>query len=212
MKKIISVFIILLHVLVLNAQDIVYNPVAKGKQKNVRVNLSIVPIAEYVKIAGKMDLNISLAGIMTFNDKFFLGGLISKKPLTSYNDYSGVLYDISYQQIGVYAGQNVKLGLYRTKGGHYVKKKTKFIYSIKFGGGAAWMINENGEKASSRDYFYYGTPTLGFTRPVGSFVNIEIGGLYTFVSGIQNKLGVPLSASDFTGPGAYLAVKINFFR
>ena len=57
------------------------NPNVKWRQQRVRVNLSVLPQVEYVKIASKMDLNISVSGLMTFNNKIFFGGYFSKKPL-----------------------------------------------------------------------------------------------------------------------------------
>ncbi len=191
------------------AQDVSRNPSTTWRQYEARINLSILPQVEYVKIAGNMDFNISLSGIMTLNDHFFFGGYITKKPMRSFNDYSGTNYDVSYQHMGLHVGHSIRLGLYRTSGGHYVRRKTKFIYSLKLGGGAIWLVNENNVKSSSRDYLYLGQLNLGLTRPISKFIYVELGGCYVYTYGVNLST---LNSTDFSGPGAYLAFKFNLFR
>ncbi len=209
MKQVGLIVILLIFSSFIYAQDIPRDPAVKWRQQTARINLSIIPQVEYVNIAGKMDFNISLSGIMTFNNKFFIGGFISKKPMKSFNDYAGIMYDVSYQQLGLYLGQNISLGLYRTEGGHYVRRKTKIIYSFKLGGGAAWLVNEGNVKSSGRDYFYMAQANLGVTRPISKFINLELGGFYIYNYGISLS---NLTSNDFSGPGAYLAIKFNLFR
>ncbi|MEN8121235.1 MAG: hypothetical protein ABFS35_12850 [Bacteroidota bacterium] len=211
MKKVFVFIILSIFSTFIFAQNVIHNPGIKWRQQQVRINLSLIPQVEFVKIAGVMDFNISLSGVMTFNNKFFIGGYASKMPMRTYKDYAGINYAVSYQQLGIHAGQNVNLGLYRTKGGHYVRRKTKFIYSLKLGGAAIWLVNKNKEQASSRDYSYMAQANLGVTRPLGKFINLEVGGLYVAALTID-QLGAYFDYNDFSGPGAYIALKFNLFR
>ncbi|RLD76547.1 MAG: hypothetical protein DRJ07_16155, partial [Bacteroidetes bacterium] len=129
MKKVVLIVSLLFSTSFIYAQDVPRNPATTWRQHTARINVAITPQVEYVKIAGDMDLNISLSGVLTFNNKFFIGGYVTKKPLRTYKDYSGINYDASFQHLGLIVGNNMDLGLYRTDGGHYVRRKTKLVYS-----------------------------------------------------------------------------------
>ncbi len=207
MKKILLNLIILFSALTITAQPI-------WRQKNARVNFVFLPQAEVMKVAGNFSPIASFNFSISFNDTYHVGVYGSKKipPLpTEYDALPGVKFDANFQHVGVELQYYMKLGLRRTKGGHYVPTKMKVLYALRLGGGLVWLDDENGTRASESDYFYYGQPMVGISYPINDFVHINAGGYYSVLLKI-NKLDYVFKSSDFMGPGAFVGVKIKLFR
>jgi hypothetical protein len=184
------------------------------KQKNARINFAITPQAEYLKIGGKFSPSASLAGSIAFNNTFFLGGYFAKKPLRQY--VSNPLdptsqIDVNYQHMGIEFLYAMRLALYRTEGGHYVHPKLRIIVGGRFGGGTFWIDNQNKEKISSREYFYYIQPQVGVAYPINDYVTAHAGFCYSAALSVD-KLSNYYKGADFSGPGVYLGAKISIFR
>jgi len=207
MKKIIVCLLILSTTLGIIAQP-------RWRQKNARVNFAITPQAEIMKVAGKFSPVASLNASIVFNDTWYAGVYGSKKlpPMPHEFDVApGVKFDANFQHVGVELFYAMKLGLHRTKGGHYVPTRLKITYSARVGGGLVWLDDENGARASESDYFYYAQPMVGVLWPINDFLQLNAGGYYSVLLKI-NKLDYFFKSSDFMGPGAFVGLKIKLFR
>ncbi len=186
----------------------------RWRQKNARVNFAITPQAEIMKVAGKFSPIASLNASVVFNETWFAGVYGSKKVLPMQNEFDvqpGVKFDANFQHVGVELMYAMKLGLRRTKGGHYVPTKMKVTYSARVGGGLVWLDDENGKRASESDYFYYAQPMVGILWPINDFLYLNAGGYYSVTLKI-NKLDAYFNSGDFMGPGAFIGLKIKLFR
>ncbi len=186
----------------------------RWKQKNARINFAISPQFEYVKIAGKFEPTGGIAAEMVFNNSFYFGGYLTKKMLRDYipNPLDPVAeIDVNYQHMGIEFLYCMKLGLYRTKGGHYVNPKLRIVFGGKFGGGYFCFDDINKEHISIRDYFYYVQPQVGVAYPISNYISMQGG--FCFTSALKvNLLDQYFPTKDFTGPGVYISAKITLFK
>lgn len=207
MKKILLNLIILLTAFTITAQPI-------WRQKNARVNFAAIPQVEITKVGGNFSPVLSLSASIVFNDTWHVGVYASKKvpPLpTEYDALPGAKFDVNFQHVGAELQYYMKLGLRRTKGGHYVPTKMKILYSLRVGGGLYWLDDENGTRATRSDYFYYAQPMAGISYPLNDFVSLNAGAYYSILLKV-NVLGHVFDEKDFMGPGAFVGVKIKLFR
>jgi hypothetical protein len=186
--------------------------IEKRRQISPRMNLSLTPSVEYLKVAGKMNLAAGLSMTATLNDKFFYGIFFTKKLQKTYNEISDL--NFSYQYMGLTGGGYINLGIYKTKSGRYVKRKTMISYAANFGGGVFWTKDHNDVKISNRDYIYVLQPSVGAIRPIGKYIYIELGMRMPIALKVNegNWTEMGLTNKDFTGPSGYLAFKFNVFR
>ena len=207
MKRILLNFMILLVATTIIAQP-------RWRQKNARVNFTITPQAEFMKVAGTFSPILSVNASIAFNETWYTGVYGSKKivpMLTEFEEAPGVKFDANFQHVGAELQYAMKLGLRRTKGGHYVPTKMKVLYSLRVGGGLVWLDNENGKRVSESDYFYYAQPMVGINYPLNDFFILHAGAYYSVLLKI-NKLDYFLENNDFMGPGAFVGVKVKLFR
>jgi len=186
----------------------------KWKQKNARINFAVTPQVEYVKIAGKYSPTLSLSGSITFNNTYFFGGYLTKKMMTNYNNYEILPttdLDANFQQGGIEFLYAKKLGLYRTKGGHYVYPKLRIVFGARLGVGLVWLDDVNKVRYTESDYFGYVQPMAGVSYPVSDFITMHAGACFTTTIKIQ-KLDAYVDNKDFMGPGVYLGAKFTLFR
>jgi len=209
MKKIYFSLLLLLSVSILG-----FSQNEKWRQKNARINFVVAPEVGVVNIAGKFSPVASFSGSIAFNNTYFVGLYGTKKFLRVYNEFPvapGAKFDASYQHVGVEFLYSMKLGLYRTKGGHYVMRKMRVTYDLKLGGGLVWLVGEDKVRASVSDYFYYGRPSVGVLWPLNDFMQINVGAYYSVLLKI-NKLDAFFASKDFMGPGAFVSLRVNVFR
>lgn len=186
------------------------------RQVSPRVNLSVLPHVELANVAGNMNLAAGISLTTTINNKFYYGFSITKKLQKTYSDFgvSSQNLDFSFQHAGLILGGYVNLGIYKGKEGRYLKRKTSLTYSGKIAAAAFWTANESAEKISGREYFYIFQPALGLTRTVGKFVDVELGAKYQLAYRVDSdwETNYNLTDSDFSGLGAYLAIRFSLFR
>lgn len=186
----------------------------KWRQKNARINFVVAPEIDAVKVAGTFSPVVSVSGLIAFNNTYFAGLFGAKKALRLYNEFPvipGVKFDANYQYAGVEFMYSMKLGLYRTKGGHYVMRKMRLTYDIKLGGGVVWLDDESKTKVSAKDYFYMAQPAIGVLWPINDFMTINGGINFTATYSID-KLDVFFSNKDFLMAGAFVSLRVNLFR
>ena len=186
----------------------------KWKQKNARINFALTPQFEYVKIAGKYSPTASFSGSISFNNTYFIGGYLTKKIITNYNNYEILPttdLDANFQQGGMEFLYAKKLGLYRTKGGHYVYPKLRIVFGARLGVGLVWLDDINKTRYTESDYFGYIQPMAGVSYPVSDFITLRAGATFTTTVKIQ-KLDAYVNNKDFMGPGVYLGAKFTVFR
>ena len=208
MKGLILIFGCLLISISANCQS------EKWKQKNARLNFSISPQFEFVKIGGNYNPTAGISGSIVFNSTYYFGGYFTKKMLRNYNTYPAYPasdLDVNYQHVGMEFLYAMPLGLYRTKGGHYVHPKLRIVFGGRIGAGTFWMDDINKQKVSTRDYFYFVQPQAGITYPLNDFITFH-GGLCFTSSLSVDKLNAYLKTKDFTGPGIYVSAKFTLFR
>ncbi|MEN8121237.1 MAG: hypothetical protein ABFS35_12860 [Bacteroidota bacterium] len=213
MKRILIIVVLLFFSFYNYAQQ--NNPLVERRQISPRLNLSAVPHVEYIKVAGNMNLAGGISLLAEINNKFYLGGTFSKKLQKDFINYEPVAGDLnlSYQYAGLIVGGFINLGIYKTKVGRYVKRKTRITYSGSFNGGAFWTKNSTGEQVSGREYFYVAQPSVGAIREMTKFIFLEMGLRYPIAFRVNdNWESYNISNSDFTGPGVYLALKYSLFR
>jgi hypothetical protein len=192
----------------------VFSQSERWKQKNARINFAFTPQFEFVNIAGKYNPTASLCGSIVFNSKYYFGGYATKKVLPSYTMYQAnptQEIDVNYQHLGIEFLYAMGLGLYRTKGGHYVHRRLKIDFSGRFGGGALWLDNIDKQKISSREYFFVVQPQVGVSYPVNDFISLGGGACYPIPIHLT-KFSTYFESKDFSGPGAYISAKITIFR
>jgi hypothetical protein len=206
-KGIVSLVILLLTSTLIFAQP-------RWRQKNARVNFAITPQAEFMKVAGIYSPVASLNASIVFNDTWYAGIYVSKKPIplpTEYDLAPGVKLDPNFQHIGGELMYALKLGLKRTKGGHYVPRRMRVTFGLRIGGGSIWLDDENGEKVSPQDYFYYAQPAVGALWPINDFLKVNAG-VFFGASYSVDKLNPLVEDSDFITPGGFVSLKISLFR
>jgi hypothetical protein len=186
----------------------------KWKQKNARINFAITPQLDFIKIGGKFGPTAGLSGAIAFNNTHFLGGYVSKKFLRSYGENPldpSMEIDVNYQNMGIEYLYAMKLGVYRTEGGHYVNPKLRIVFGIRLGGGTFWLQNTDKNIVSTRDYFYYIQPQFGIAYPLNDYITLHTGVCMSAALSVDN-LEQYYPGNDFLGPGAYLAFKFTVFR
>jgi hypothetical protein len=185
----------------------------RWKQKNARINFAVTPLAEYVKIAGTYSPAASLSGAISFNDTYFVGGYITKKVMThnvNYEILPTMDLDANFQHVGAEFQYAMKLGLYRTKGGHYVHPKIRITFGTKMGAGMVWLDSTK-VRYTKTDYFGYVEPMVGVSYPLSDYITLQGGVCFTAAIKIQ-KLGAYFQEPDFTMAGAYLGFRFTVFR
>jgi len=208
MKKINTLFFLLLISFSVSSQS------ERWKQKNARINFVVAPQFEFVKIAGHFSPTASLSSSISFNNTYFAGGYMTKKIVRHYEDTPakpGVDVDVNYQHLGVEFLYSMKLGLYRTKGGHYVHPRLRIIFGGRVGGGTFWLDDLNKDKISGRDYFYFIEPMAGVAYPLNDYITLHGGICFTTALSVD-KLAKYFATKDFTGPGVYITAKFTMFR
>ena len=186
----------------------------KWRQKNARINFVFTPQAEFVKIGGKYSPTASFCASIAFDNTFFIGGYMTKKAIRQYDVFPanpGADIDVNYQHAGVEFLYSMRLGLYRTQGGHYVRPKIRIVFGARLGGGTFWLDNIDKEKISTREYFYFIQPQVGVAYPLNDFITLHGGACFTTALSVD-KLNNYFEMMDFTGPGGYVALKISLFR
>ncbi len=192
----------------------VFSQINEGRQISPRLNISVSPGIQFIKVAGDMNLTAGLSVATIINDKFYWGFNLTKKVQRNYIDFgaAGEL-DISYQHHGITLGRYFGLGIYKAKDGRFFKRKTRLAFSADFGYGVLWTVNRDKVKVSSREYFYNIQPAFGVRKPIGKFLFLELGALYNQALRI-NEEWEPMNITDkeFSGPGAYFSLSYNLFR
>jgi hypothetical protein len=192
----------------------VFGQSERWKQKNARINFAFTPQIEYVKTAGTFSPNLSFTGAISFNNTFYLGGYLSKKIIRHYIDYDALpttSLDAVFQHGGIEFLYAMRMGLYRTKGGHYVHPKIKILFGTRLGVGLVWLDDINKARFTRSDYFAYIQPMVGIGYPINDYISIQGGICGTAILKIQ-VLEQFLSNKDFLGPGAYMSLKFTLFR
>ena len=209
MKKTFFITILLLFSLSIFAQ------IDKRKQVSPRINVSLVPHVEFIKVAGNMNLAAGVSVITTINNLVYYGFYLTKKLQKDYIDFGedGGKLDFNTQRYGVVVGGYVPLGIYRGTDGRYMKRKTVLTCSANFGHSVFWTNNEGGEKVSAREYFYTLQPSIGATRQVGKYIFVEAGVRYPIALRIDPEWEAKnITNNEFTGPGVYLSLRFNLFH
>jgi len=212
MKKILIIVVSLFFTFSNYAQE--NNPLVNRKQISPRLNLSISPFIEYVKVAGNYNIAGGVSLLAEINDKFYYGVYFTKKLQKDYISFVNVNEDLnfSYQHLGLTVGGFVNLGIYKDEG-RYIKRKTRLVYSGNFGGGVFWTKNNEDVKQSSRDYLYVLQPSVGAMREMGKFISLEAGLKYPIAFKVNGEWeALDITNKDFTGPAVYLAFKYSLFR
>lgn len=184
------------------------------RQKNARINFVVSPQGEFSKVAAGYTALASVSAAISFNNTWFAGIYAAKKVLPGFTEYPiapGVNYDANFQHAGAEGTYSLNLGLYRTKGGHYVMRKTRLDFGLRVGVGMMWMDTEAQRLATRTDYFSYVQPRVGASYPINPFLKV-CGGLYFSALIKLNVLDQFFDPNDFMGPGAYIGVKANVFR
>jgi hypothetical protein len=206
-----GLFIIILSVLI--AFSVSGQP-DRWKQKNARINFVVSPQFEFVKIAGSFSPAASLSGSIVFNSTYSVGGYLTKKVISNYNTFPilpGTDLDANFQHGGLEFIYFMKLGLYRTKGGHYVYPKLKVAFGSRLGAGMIWFDDIDKNRYTPTDYFGYIEPMVGVSYPLTDFITVHGGACFTTAVKIQ-KLDAYIENKDFTGPGVFLAFKFSLYR
>jgi len=193
----------------------VFSQINEGRQISPRLNISVTPGIQFVKVAGAMNFAAGLSVATIINDKFFWGFNVSKKVQRNYIDYgaAGGELDISYQHHGITLGRYFGLGIYKAKDGRFFKRKTRLVFSTDFEYAVLWTVNRDKEKVSSREYFYGIKPAFGVRKPIGKFLFLEFGALYSQAVRIDSEWeAMNITNKEFSGPGAYFSVSYNLFR
>jgi hypothetical protein len=191
-----------------------YSQSERWKQKNARINFAFTPQFEFVRIGGNYNPTVSLSGNISFNNTFFVGSYITKKMIKNPTNYAAAPtldLDPSFQHFGFEFLYAMRLGLYRTKGGHYVHPKIKVVFGTRLGVGLVWLNNGSDRFYTESDYFGYIQPMVGVAYPLNDFITVHGGINGTAALKIQ-KLDAYFENKDFLGPGAYLAFKFTLFR
>lgn len=186
----------------------------RWKQKNARINFALTPQVEFVKIAGGFSLAASSSASISFNNTHFIGGYLTKKVMPNYINYDyapGVDLDANFQHGGIEYLYAKKLGVYRTKGGHYVHPKLRILMGSRIGVGLVWLDDSNKDRYTESDYFGYVQPLVGITYPLNDYMTLQTGITGTFIIKI-NKLDQYLAGKDFMFPGAFLGLRFTLFR
>jgi hypothetical protein len=186
----------------------------RWKQKNARINLAFTPQFEFVKVGGNYNPTASLSGNISFNNTYFVGAYFTKKMIKSSTNYTvapTLDLDPSFQHFGFEFLYAMRLGLYRTKGGHYVHPKIRLVYGTRLGIGLIWLNNGSDRFYTESDYFGYIQPMVGVAYPLNDFITLHGGINGTAAFKIQ-KLNAYFENKDFLGPGVYLAFKFTLFR
>lgn len=181
-------------------------------QIQARINFSISPGFEFTKVASDYNLMSSLSANLTFNNKVYLGGYISKKtlPILHTDFIVGQTVDVSVQHFGINIGASIVN--IKSKNSYVIRKsKIRLTYGVRIGGGALWLNDVDWNKVSSRDYFYLIQPSFGLFRPLGTFVTFTTGVYFQATYGV-GKVGPFLSDKDFMTPGVFIALHITTFK
>ena len=191
-----------------------FSQINEGRQISPRLNISVTPGIQLVKVAGDMNLTAGFSVATIVNDKFFWGFNLTKKVQRNYIDFgaAGEL-DISYQHHGMTFGRYFGLGIYKAKDGRFFKRKTRLALSADFGYAVLWTVDRAKEKVSSREYFYTIQPAFGVRKPIGKFLFVEVGALYSQALRINEEWeAMNITDKEFSGPGAYFSLSYNLFR
>jgi len=207
MKKLINLCMFFLLFQYVNAQ------IDRVGGIDLRTQLSVVPMIQYADLSGSTAIIGGLAGVITFEDRFYFGSFYMQKMNRSFTEFPeapDLKQDVSYRYVGGWLGSYFNTGLKRRQG-RYIRRLTQLDLGIKVGGGKIWLNNEDKDQCSTEDYFYRFEPTFGLSRSIAKHIDFNIGAYYALVVSVD-KLKTYFDNSSLSGIGAYVGLRINLFK